>query len=49
MDPSEAMNNEVLWASIGVIQAVILNIVALVVSHFFKPVEESWKNELYEV
>ncbi|MEN6327982.1 MAG: hypothetical protein ABFD18_17455 [Syntrophomonas sp.] len=43
MDPNNAMANETLWTSLGVIQAIILNIIALVVQHFLKPVEASWK------
>ena len=44
MDPEQALANEKLWSALGVTQAVILNIIALVVARFLKPTEEgSWK------
>lgn len=46
MDPQQVIANEGLWATIGVIQAVILNVIAFVVAHFLKPTKGAWKNEL---
>jgi hypothetical protein len=43
MDPEQAMSNENLWAILGIIQAVLLNIVALVVPRFLKPDAGVWK------
>jgi hypothetical protein len=43
MDAAQALKNENLWTTMGVIQAIILNIIALVVPRFLKPNEEGWK------
>ena len=44
MDPEQALAHEKLWSALGVTQAMILNIIALIVAHFLKPTEEgSWK------
>jgi hypothetical protein len=40
MDPEKALANEKLWSALGVAQAMILNIIALIVAHFLKPTEE---------
>jgi hypothetical protein len=39
----EAMTNLTLWTLLGLAQAIILNIIALVVPRFMKPVEGTWK------
>jgi hypothetical protein len=44
MDPEQALANEKLWCALGVTQAMILNIIALIVARFLKPTEDgSWK------
>lgn len=43
MDAQQAIANEPLWAAVGIFQAIILNIIALVVSHLLKPNEGAWK------
>ena len=43
IDPNKAMANEALWAYIGVIQSTILILIAVFVSHYFRPVRELWK------
>lgn len=43
MTPKQALANQGLWASLGIGQAVILNIIALIVVHFLKPIEGAWK------
>lgn len=43
LDPNQAMANEVLWSKVGIFQAALLNIIALIVSYVLKPVRESWK------
>lgn len=43
MDAQQAIANKRLWAAVGVTQAIILNIIALAVSHFLKPTEGAWK------
>ncbi len=42
-DPEQALSNEKLWSILGIIQAIILNIIALVVPRYLKPTEGAWK------
>lgn len=46
INAQEVIANEGLWAAIGVIQAVILNIIALAIARLMKPSDKAWKNEL---
>lgn len=39
----EAMADEAAWAIVGVSQAIILNIIALIVARFFKSTRRAWK------
>lgn len=43
MDAQQVIANEPLWAAVGIFQAAILIIIALVISHFHKPNEGVWK------
>lgn len=43
IDAQQVIADERLWAALGVTQAIILNIIALAVSHFLKPTEGVWK------
>ncbi len=45
LEPQDVIANERLWAIIGVVQAAILNITALIVARIIKPNEGAWKNE----
>ncbi|MGI6554614.1 MAG: hypothetical protein ACOX2P_04440 [Bacillota bacterium] len=38
MDINEALANEALWAKVGIFQATLLNLIAIAVSRFLKPV-----------
>jgi len=42
MDVEKAMANESLWTLIGVIQAVLLNVIATIIAIFRKPEEDVW-------
>jgi hypothetical protein len=46
LDPQDVIANERLWAIIGVVQATILNIIALLIARIIKPTEGTWRNEL---
>ncbi|HWP96607.1 MAG TPA: hypothetical protein VN426_07125 [Syntrophomonadaceae bacterium] len=43
MDFEQAYANQSLWAAVGVVQALILNVIALVISNFLKPGGGAWK------
>jgi hypothetical protein len=45
-DPQDVIANEGLWAAIGVVQAFILNMIALLIARLMKPTDGAWKNEL---
>lgn len=46
INPQDVIANEGLWAAIGVVQAIILNMIALFVARIMKPIEGAWRNEL---
>ncbi|MGE5543938.1 MAG: hypothetical protein ACM3UW_03105, partial [Bacillota bacterium] len=46
LDPQDVIANEGLWAAIGVVQATILNMIALLVARIIKPTKGAWRNEL---
>jgi len=48
MNPQQVIANEPLWSAIGVVQATILNIIALGVAYLLKPTEGMWRHELPE-
>ncbi|MDD3890017.1 MAG: hypothetical protein PHT79_12330 [Syntrophomonadaceae bacterium] len=37
------MENDIWWNILGMVQAIILNLIALIISRFFKPVVGKWK------
>jgi hypothetical protein len=43
MNYQQAMANEGAWAAVGVLQSIILNIIALIVARFFKSTRRAWK------
>jgi len=43
MNLQEALAKEVQWAMVGIFQATCINLIAVFVSHFIKPIQESWK------
>ncbi|NLW45705.1 MAG: hypothetical protein GXY92_11090 [Syntrophomonadaceae bacterium] len=45
-DPQDIIADERLWAIIGIVQAAILNMIALFVARVMKPLEGAWRNEL---
>lgn len=49
LDPQDIIANERLWAIIGIVQAIILNMIAVFVSRILKPVEGAWRNESPEI
>jgi hypothetical protein len=46
LDPQDVIADERLWAIIGIVQAAILNMIALFIARIIKPVEGAWRNEL---
>lgn len=49
LDPQDIIADKRLWAIIGIVQAVILNMIALLVARILKPVEGAWRNESPEI
>lgn len=43
LDYQQAQANQKTWAVIGIFQALLLNIIAILVQRFFKANEEAWK------
>lgn len=43
LDPVTSMEDDTLWSKLGMVQAIILNLIALIISRFLKPVAGKWK------
>ncbi|MGI5911582.1 MAG: hypothetical protein ACOX6E_03240 [Syntrophomonadaceae bacterium] len=43
MEPSQAFANTQLWSLVGLVQAILLMVIAVVIAHFRKPNEGAWK------
>lgn len=48
MEFKQALADKRLWALVGIVQDGMLFSIALIVSHFLKPIEGSWKMERYQ-
>lgn len=43
IDYAQAQADQVMWAVIGIFQALLLNVIAVIVSRFIKANQEAWK------